>query len=235
MPSAGPIAGGPSPEPPAAVGLREHKKRVMRERLSATATAMFLERGFEQVRVNEVAAACGVSEKTVYNYFPTKESLLLDREGDMAAMLRRALASPGPVTEAVVSALATELDELTDTTHDHGATGLGLIDRFTTMVEATPSLRAAHTDMMDRLLQTAARALAARDGTEIESPENQIAASALIGLWRIQLRAMRRYADGTRTPAQVRHAVLAEVRRAATTVDRGLRHHPVDGGSAGHP
>ena len=76
-------------------GLRERKKRLMRQLISDTATAMFLERGFDEVRVAEVAAACGVSEKTVYNYFPTKESLLLDREEGMAADIRRALGPGG--------------------------------------------------------------------------------------------------------------------------------------------
>jgi AcrR family transcriptional regulator len=61
------------------VSLREDKKRQMRRQLSDTATRMFLERGFDGVRVAEVARACGVSEKTVFNYFPTKEALLLDR------------------------------------------------------------------------------------------------------------------------------------------------------------
>jgi Bacterial regulatory proteins, tetR family len=35
--------------------------------------------GFDAVRVADIAMACGVSEKTVFNYFPTKESLVLDR------------------------------------------------------------------------------------------------------------------------------------------------------------
>ena len=61
-------------------GLRERKKALMRQLISDTATLMFLERGFDEVRVSEVAEACDVSEKTIYNYFPTKESLLLDRE-----------------------------------------------------------------------------------------------------------------------------------------------------------
>ena len=51
-----------------AEGLRERKKRLMREQLSDTATRMFLERGFDAVRVTEIAEACGVSEKTVFNY-----------------------------------------------------------------------------------------------------------------------------------------------------------------------
>ena len=60
-------------------GLRELKKRETRQRISDVATEMFLARGFEAVTVTEVAAAAGVSEKTVYNYFPTKESLVLDQ------------------------------------------------------------------------------------------------------------------------------------------------------------
>ena len=64
---------------PEAEGLRERKKRLMRQHLSDTATRMFLERGFDAVRVSEIAEACGVSEKTVFNYFPAKESLILDR------------------------------------------------------------------------------------------------------------------------------------------------------------
>ena len=75
-------------------GLRERKKRITRQLISDTATAMFLEKGFEEVRVADVASACNVSEKTVYNYFPTKESLLFDRFEDMEAQVRVAL-GPG--------------------------------------------------------------------------------------------------------------------------------------------
>jgi AcrR family transcriptional regulator len=60
----------------------------MRQQLSDTATRMFVERGFAAVRVSEVAEACGVSEKTVFNYFPTKESLVLDRLETMMADVR---------------------------------------------------------------------------------------------------------------------------------------------------
>src|SRR5438132_1478230 len=61
--------GDPGSEPPTAEGLRERKKRLLRQQLSDTATQMFMERGFDGVRVSEVAEACQVSEKTVFNYF----------------------------------------------------------------------------------------------------------------------------------------------------------------------
>ena len=91
-------------------GLRERKKRQMRQQLSDTATEMFMERGFDAVRVSEIAAACGVSEKTVFNYFPTKESLLLDRWDATMSALRDGLGDPAyrPV-EAALRILDDEL------------------------------------------------------------------------------------------------------------------------------
>ena len=59
-------------------GLRERKRRVMRQRISDVATFMFVTRGFDSVKVSEVAEIVGVSEKTIFNYFPTKESMVLD-------------------------------------------------------------------------------------------------------------------------------------------------------------
>jgi AcrR family transcriptional regulator len=51
----------PGSEAPEAGGLRERKKRLMRQQLSDTATGMFMERSFDAVRVTEIAEACGVS------------------------------------------------------------------------------------------------------------------------------------------------------------------------------
>src|ERR1700679_2670659 len=76
-------------------GLRERKKRIMRQQLSDTATRLFMEYGFDAVRVADVAEECGVSEATVFNYFQTKEALVLDRLETTMASLPGALDSPG--------------------------------------------------------------------------------------------------------------------------------------------
>src|SRR5919112_5461264 len=57
-------------------GLRERKKQQTRELIAETARRLFSERGFERVSVAEIAREADVSEKTVFNYFPTKEDLV---------------------------------------------------------------------------------------------------------------------------------------------------------------
>ncbi|PKQ24722.1 MAG: TetR family transcriptional regulator [Actinobacteria bacterium HGW-Actinobacteria-5] len=62
-----------------------------RRRIAAIASGLFLERGFDAVTVAEVAKAAGVSSVTVFNHFPRKEDLFLDRSGDAADLLRAAV------------------------------------------------------------------------------------------------------------------------------------------------
>ncbi|CAN5720329.1 hypothetical protein BH10ACT1_BH10ACT1_06180 [soil metagenome] len=206
-------------------GLRERKKRLTRQQISDTATAMFLERGFDEVRVADVAEACGISEKTVFNYFANKESLLLDREPAMEAMLRRALgpdAPPGSPVEAVVAEIEADLERTFGLWRDLDAPAIDGIRRFIALVESTPALRAAQRDMMDRQVQVAAEALAGRAGVNPLDPEPQIAAVALLGLWGIQFDALKAlYAEGQ--PEQKELALVSEqVRRAARLIDTGL-------------
>lgn len=58
-------------------GLRERKKRQTRQRIAEVAVGLFVERGFDQVTIAEVAAAAEVSVNTLYNYFQAKEDLVL--------------------------------------------------------------------------------------------------------------------------------------------------------------
>jgi AcrR family transcriptional regulator len=70
-------------------GLRERKKAQSRLAISNVATKMFIERGFDDVTVAEVAAAADVSVATIFNYFETKEELFFDREGQVIEAQRR--------------------------------------------------------------------------------------------------------------------------------------------------
>ncbi|MFE3587365.1 TetR/AcrR family transcriptional regulator [Streptomyces niveus] len=76
-------------------GLRERKKRRTYERLSETAIALFLEKGFEKVSVAEIAAAAEVSKPTLFRYFPAKEDLVLHRFADHEDEAARVVAGAG--------------------------------------------------------------------------------------------------------------------------------------------
>ena len=214
---------------PAAEGLRERKKRAMRTQLSDTAARMFLERGFDAVRVADVGEACGVSEKTVFNYFPSKEALLLDRLEATADALRTHLPDPAlsPVA-AMLKILDDELDGLVASLGAGQDDALTRYRRFGDLIRSTSTLRAYLSDTADRFAEIAAEVLATRSGLRPADPEPQIVAAALLGLWRVQFRALRTHLRPGRPVSDAVAAVAAEVRRAAVLIENGLAAFPAD-------
>jgi AcrR family transcriptional regulator len=212
-----------------AEGLRARKKALTRQRLSGIATHMFLERGFDAVRVTEVAAAADVSEKTVYNYFPTKESLVLDRWESTARALRAGLADTEthPV-DAVRRILADELAALRTWLESQSdpAVAAESVRRFGGLIATTPALRAYQNETMNELVMTTTGLLASRAGLRADDPEPQISASALIGLWGVHFTALGKYLDGARSPAEVCQAVTTDVEAAARLIRVGLDSRP---------
>jgi AcrR family transcriptional regulator len=84
-------------------GLRERKKAATRQAISDVATRLFEEHGFERVTVADVADAAGVSVKTVFNYFGSKEELFFDREDEMLGQLLRTLHERGAEVSATAA------------------------------------------------------------------------------------------------------------------------------------
>jgi AcrR family transcriptional regulator len=208
------------------IGLRERKRLELRQNLSDTATAMFLKSGFNNVCISEIAEACNVSEKTVYNHFPVKESLLLDQEQSMADELRIAFTqSDTSLVNAMVMMLNNEVTKITSTlseqkdwNHD-----LDKVQQFFNIIETTPSLHSYQQDIMDRLTTVLAVTIAERINLTVESPEPQIIAEALIGLWKIQHRTIRRYTNGKYKPLEILKLVNNEVLKAASVLTNGVR------------
>jgi AcrR family transcriptional regulator len=58
--------------------LRARKKLQQRAELLSAATVLFRDRGYEETRIEDIAVRADVSTKTVYNYFPTKQQILID-------------------------------------------------------------------------------------------------------------------------------------------------------------
>jgi AcrR family transcriptional regulator len=59
-------------------GLRARKKLQTWREIRTQALRLIEERGYDAVSVEEIAAAANVSRSTMFNYFPTKEALVMD-------------------------------------------------------------------------------------------------------------------------------------------------------------
>ncbi|WP_328665533.1 TetR/AcrR family transcriptional regulator [Streptomyces sp. NBC_00322] len=83
-------------------GLRARKKERTRDAIADAAVSLFLERGFDRVSVNDIAAAAEISKPTLFRYFPTKEDLVLhrftDHQGEAARVVRDRRSGIKPVT-----------------------------------------------------------------------------------------------------------------------------------------
>src|SRR5580698_2065025 len=89
-------------------GLRERKKLATRQAIGAAAMRLAIERGLENVLVEDIAAAADVSPRTFNNYFASKyeaiSALALDRSARVGQALRRRPAAEG-LWEAIRAAV----------------------------------------------------------------------------------------------------------------------------------
>jgi AcrR family transcriptional regulator len=191
-------------------GLRERKKQRTRELIASTAARLFAEHGYEQVSVLDIAAAAEVSEQTVYNHFPTKPELVLDRDHDLSDQLTTAIAHRAPRTSPAAAirpvALAL-LDSLQDMDDEHARGGLGYLSL------RSRAVRRLALEMTDRHASAIADVLTA----EPRGPTPPIAKLHAIALaWVIQTitdLAGQGTAAG-QTPAQI----AAELRPTITAI-----------------
>jgi AcrR family transcriptional regulator len=95
-------------------GLRERKKRATRAALTEAAIRLAAEHGAEKVTVEAISAAAGVSVRTFFNYFDTRDDVFVLTDAEAGARIRRALLDAPPALtplEALQDALAAELAE----------------------------------------------------------------------------------------------------------------------------
>ncbi len=103
-------------------GLRERKKQQTHDALSEAAIALFLERGFDEVSVVDIAAAADVSKPTLFKYFATKQDLVMHRIADHRhEAARLAEASSEQPVEALAAHFRKGLEQREPTTglNDH--------------------------------------------------------------------------------------------------------------------
>lgn len=73
------------------MGLREIKKAKTRKLISDIARDLFIEKGYDTVTIAEIAEKAEVAVTTLFNYFPTKESLIFDLEDEIDTDILKAI------------------------------------------------------------------------------------------------------------------------------------------------
>ena len=110
----------PPPRGTARLGLRERKKLATREAISGAAFHLAVQRGLENVTVEDIAAAANVSTRTFNNYFSSKLEAISSRGADRAvrigaAVCERPATSPCELPGGLLPPQLNELCGLLDT------------------------------------------------------------------------------------------------------------------------
>jgi AcrR family transcriptional regulator len=151
--------------------LREVSRRAVRARIGEVAARLFAEQGFDATTVDEIADAVGMSQRTFFRYFASKEDAALDdfaRESD--DFLHRLTARPADepewdslrrVFDAVVERHADgELRRRSQLAHR--------------LIKSSPTLLAAYLERADRLQQRLLEALLARAAENGEEADEAV-------------------------------------------------------------
>lgn len=159
-------------------GLRARKKQATRKRISDVATSLFAERGFDNVTVAEVAEAANVAKMTVFNYFPRKEELFLDRGGDAEQLIGAALRDRPP-GRSVVATLHQLLLDLIAAGHPFDAVG-----NFWQVVVDSATLRNALRQAADRHERILTTLLGQHVEPRPGDPPAELVAALVVALYR---------------------------------------------------
>ena len=205
---------------------RQTRKRLAtRQRISDVATRLFFERGFDAVRVDEIAEAADVSRMTVFNHFSRKEDLFFDLDEEGREEL---LAAIGQRAEGTSAVEALRLFAHFAVAHQRPYVRFfeGGSDRFMATIEASEALKARARAIRDELTETLTGALARSADRVLPDPVASLAAALLVATWAVALveahRAFERHLDVGRANA----VFLAVVDRGTKGVQATLEGTP---------
>ncbi|MFJ3670504.1 TetR/AcrR family transcriptional regulator [Streptomyces sp. NPDC090106] len=162
--TAGETAAG-SGTPSAPIGRRERKKAATRQAIADAALRLFLERGYDDVGIREIADAADVSTTTLFKHFPVKEALVLDEDVEQEARLL-AVVRERPAGQSVPAALR----EHTVRHRLAAKEGDARFAAFVDLVDRTPALRDYAQAMWLRHTAALASAIAEDAGLPADDP-----------------------------------------------------------------
>jgi AcrR family transcriptional regulator len=154
-----------------AAALKGTRADLMTSHVEDVALRLFEDRGFAEVTVDEIAAAAGISVRTFYRYFASKELVLQVRVDRRSAAIRAALASR-PADEPVLTSLRAAIPEAM------AAEDAELVRRWITVITEGPDLVRGVLGGVQMKVQGA---VAAFVGSRIRTDDDVFAAAIVAG------------------------------------------------------
>ena len=188
------------------LGLRERKKQRTREAISDAAIGLFLERGFTQVSVAEIAEAAEVSKRTLFAYFPTKEDLVVHRMADHETEAARVVRARPAHTTPLAALRDHFLDGLRRRDPITGINDHPAVRALAELIFGTPALVGS----MQRFKAGGERALAEalRDTTDASDLIARVAAVQIINVqWALSTDNFERLVQGETADGRYEGAV----------------------------
>jgi AcrR family transcriptional regulator len=180
-------------------GLRERKKQATREALRLAALRLAVEKGWDQVRVEDIAAEAGVSPRTFNNYFASKDEAFLATAYDRAERVQAALAArppDEPLWPAVIEAVA------------HGFADEAVDLRQARRIRPTPTLAAEQLKATMVIEHGLAEGIARRVGTDVEHDlYPRLVAAAVVSATRVTVEHWLRTESDLPFPLVLRDAL----------------------------
>jgi AcrR family transcriptional regulator len=196
-----------------ATGLRERKKRETREALTRTALELFAERGYDETTLAEIAEAAGVSTRTIFAYFPSKEDILFANTQAMCDALGHALAERPAGTDALTALR----DFILGSAHEKTE-----LDQKLGRLIARDATLASHKRARISQLQEALAAAIADDlGVGPDDLRPQVAAASLTAAFEVLEKQ-----DSGRTRAATAEEIAAAIDPVISFVRAGLHSFP---------
>ena len=154
-------------------GLRERKKQKTKAAIQRAAMRLFKRQGYEETTVEQIAAAAEISESTFFNYFPSKEDVVIYDEYDPMMFAALASAPPGETLRQTFERVIGELGAVFVADSDV------ILERAKLSLEV-PELRSRAWEEFEKAREMFAQIMAARTGRDSKDFEVQLAAMTLI-------------------------------------------------------
>jgi AcrR family transcriptional regulator len=143
-------------------GLRVRTRQAVRAQLAELAMGMFLERGYDETTVDEIAAAAGMSRRSFFRYFPSKEDVVFGEAEEAAERVAAEIRDhPGGASawDCLHAVLRREHEQI----HDVHRTLSEL-----RLIESSPALRARLAVKREQMRASVQQALREREGAELD-------------------------------------------------------------------